>query len=170
MAKSNAERLREFKARKKEREKIASLTLDGVFKTPFFETLDADFHFSSEFADNFEFMGIPTPRFVDDQGPEQHTDYSRAIGGPSFDANPRSLGRAELMVTALVEAAKYLAIEVQAYKRNEIKARLAELEASDLSDPATKKAALANAARLNKMLDQLDKQVRITFPQWKVTG
>jgi hypothetical protein len=24
--------------------------------------------------------------------------------------------------------------------------------------------------RLNKMLDQLDKQVRWTFPQWKVTG
>ena len=87
-----------------------------------------------------------------------------------LELNRRSLGRAEMMITALNEAAENLAFYVNKYKRTEIKARLAEIEASDLSDPETKRAALKNAARLNKMLEQLDKQVRLTFPQWKVTG
>lgn len=170
MAKSNAERLRKFKARKKEQEKIASLTLSGVFKRPFFESLPDDYHLSSDFSDNFEFMGLPTPEFRDDRGPEAHTDYSPDIAGDQFAENPRSLGRAELMVTALIEAAQDLAWHVADYKRQEIKARLAEIEASDLSEPDAKKAALQEAARLQKMLDQLEKQVRHTFPQWKVTG
>lgn len=170
MAKSNAERLREFKARKKEQEKVASLTLSGVFKRPFFETLPEDYHLASDFSDNFELTGVQTPEFKDDFGPEAHTDYNPEIAGDQFTDNPGSLGRAEVMVTALIEAAQDLAWHVADYKRQEINARLAEIEASDLSEPETKKAALQDAARLNKMLDQLDKQVRWTFPQWKVTG
>ena len=170
MAKSNAERLREFKARKKEEEKIASLTVDDVFKKPFFEHLPAHFDDDSAFSDSFEFIGVPTPQFTDDLGIEHHTLYSDESAQQLFQLNRRSLGRAEMMVDALIEAAQDLAWYVADYKRSEIKARLAEIEASDLSDPAAKKAALKNAARLNKMLDQLDKQVRFTFPQWKVTG
>ena len=75
-----------------------------------------------------------------------------------------------MTVDALIAAAQDLAWQVADYKRSEIRTRLAEIEAQDLSDPSAKKAALKNAARLNKMLDQLDKQVRFTFPQWKVTG
>ncbi|ADE86075.1 hypothetical protein [Rhodobacter capsulatus] len=170
MAKSNAERLRAFKERKKEKEKVASLTLDGVFKTPFFETLPPDYDTESQFADSFEFIGLPTPVFNDDLGIEHHTLYSDESAAELFELNRRSLGRAEMMITALNEAAENLAFYVNKYKRTEIKARLAEIEASDLSDPETKRAALKNAARLNKMLEQLDKQVRLTFPQWKVTG
>lgn len=170
MAKSNAERLREFKARKKEQEKIASLTLDDVFKRPFFETLPKDFADDSAFSDNFEFIGVPMPAFNDDLGIEHHTLYSDDSAAELFQLNRRSLGRAEMIVTALIEAAQDLAGHVADYKRREIKARLAEIEASDLSDADTKKTALKDAARLNKMLDQLDKQVRWTFPQWKVTG
>ncbi|AWX93776.1 hypothetical protein DPM13_14035 [Paracoccus mutanolyticus] len=54
--------------------------------------------------------------------------------------------------------------------RRPIKQRLQEIEERDLSDPEAKRAAMQEATRLNKMLDQLDKQVRITLPQWKVTG
>ena len=168
MAKSNAERLREFKARKKEQEKVASLTLDDVFKRPFFETLPEDFHVSSDFEDPLAFAGIPVPEFKDDRGLEAFTHYGDTA---DFIApNRGSLGRAEVMITALVEAAVALAEEVNHYKRQEVNARLAEIEAADLSAPEVKKAALQEAARLNKMLDQLDKQVRWTFPQWKVTG
>lgn len=170
MAKSNAERLREFKARKKEQEKIASLTLDDVFKRPFFETLPEEFADDSTFADSFEFIGVPAPAFTDDLGIEHHTFYSEDSAQQLFQLDRRSLGRAEMIVTALIEAAQDLAWHVANYKRQEIKARLAEIEGSDLSAPEAKKAALQNAARLNKMLDQLDKQVRHTFPQWKVTG
>ena len=87
-----------------------------------------------------------------------------------FDNAKGSLGVAELMVGCLIAAALDRARHVNDYKREEIKNRLAEIEASDLSDPDTKKAALREATRLNKMLDQLDKQVRWTFPQWKGTG
>lgn len=170
MALSNAEKVRRYRERQKEREKQASLTLSGVFKRPFFETLPEDYHLRSDFSDNFEFMGLPTPEFKDDRGPEAYTDYSPEIAGDQFAENPGSLGRAELMVTALIEAAQDLAWHVADYKRQEIKARLAEIEASDLSEPEVKKTALKEAARLNKMLDQIDKQVRWTFPQWKVTG
>lgn len=171
MAKSNAERLREFKARKKEREKIASLTLDGVFKTPFFEYYSDS---ASAVGQILAVGGIYEPEFEDDRGP-----FAYGVNG-IFDSlseddrlrmeSQRSLGRAETIVDVLVDAAGELAAQVNTYKRREIKARLAELEASDLTDPKTKKAALASAARLNKMLDQLDKQVRISFPQWKVIG
>lgn len=170
MVKSNAERLREFKARKKEQEKVASLTLDDVFKRPFFQTLPEDFAHDSAFVDNFEFIGVPPPEFTDDLGIEHHTLYSTDAAQQLFQLDRRSLGRAEVIVTALIEAAQDLAGFVSDYKRQEIKARIAEIEGSDLSDTETKKAALKESARLNKMLDQLDKQVRWTFPQWKVTG
>jgi len=170
MAKSNAERLREFKVRKKELKKIASLTLDDVFKRPFFETLPDDFAEDSAFLNNFEFIGVPTPEFKDDLGIEHHTHYSEQSAAELFQLNRRSLGRAEMIVIALIESAQDLAGHVADYKRNEIKARMAEIEASDLSEPEVKKAALKEAARLNKMLDQLEKQVRHTFTQWKVTG
>ena len=170
MAKSNAERLREFKARKKEQESNASLTLDDVFKRPFFETLPEDFHQSSDFADPLEFAGFEVPQFIDDRGLEDFTHYSPDTAANFIPPNRGSLGRAEAMVSALAEAAVALAVELNRHKRSEIKARLAEIEASDLSEPEAKKAALKEAARLNKMLDQLEKQVRWTFPQWKVTG
>lgn len=170
MAKSNAERLREFKARKKEEEKIASLMVDGIYKRPFYASLPEDFHLASDFEDPLAFVGIPVPKFIDDRGIEDFTHYSPELAAETIQPNRGSLGRAEVMITALTEAAETLAFYVNAYKRAEIKARLAEIEASDLSEPTAKKAALKEAARLNKMLDQLDKQVRWTFPQWKVTG
>ncbi|TQM93783.1 hypothetical protein [Roseinatronobacter monicus] len=170
MAKSNAERLREFKARKEEEAKRASLTLAGVFKTPFYQFLPNDFDFSSDFSDCFEFIGLPVPEIKDDRGLEDVTHYNDDLAAKMIEPNLGSLGRAEVMITALTEAAEDLAKHVNAYKRTEIKARLTEIETSDLSEPEAKKVALKEAARLNKMLDQLGKQVRHTFPQWKVIG
>lgn len=170
MAKTPAERQRAYLERKKEKERIASLTLDDVFRTPFFQYLPEDYAENSDFADNLELIGVQTPEFTDDLGIEHHTFYSEDSARALLELDLRSLGRAEVIITALIEAAQDLAGSVAAYKRSEIQARLAELEASDLSDADAKKAALKQAARLNKMLDQLDKQVRWTFPQWKVTG
>lgn len=146
----------------------------SVFVTPFFKFLGDYCYSGSDFNIALDLAGIETPQFDDDLGPEHHT---RDLGIPNkgdfgypFGDAERSLGRAEVMVGCLITAAVDLAIQINSYKRAEIKARLAEIEASDLSDADTKKAALKESARLNKMLDQLDKQVRHTFPQWKVTG
>lgn len=165
-----AKKQRLYRERQKAEEVKASLALTDMFRTPFFETLPGDFSYSSDFSDNCELIGIPTPEFVDDRGTEFFTHYSPQSSAEMIEHGLRSLGRAEMMISGLVEAAVDLAHRVNSYKRAEIKARLAEIEASDLLDPTIKKAALQDATRLNKMLDQLDKQIRITFPQWKVAG
>lgn len=177
MSNAHAEAQRRYRqsqqAKKKEGLKRGSGESD-VFKMPFFEFL-GDFCWNgSDFNVALDLAGIETPQFDDDLGPEHHT---RDVGAPPkgdfgypFGDAERSLGRAEVMVGCLITAAADLARQVNAYKRQEINARIAEIEGSDLSAPEAKKAALQEAARLNKMLDQLDKQVRWTFPQWKVTG
>jgi len=172
MAMSPAEKQRAYRERQKKSKKEQLKQADApasVFKAPFFESVD-ELSYSSDFADAFELMGVPTPKFEDDRGPEAFSLDEGAVDTGVFDNAKGSLGRAELMVGCLIAAALDLARHVNDYKREEIKNRLAEIEASDLSDPDTKKAALREATRLNKMLDQLDKQVRWTFPQWKVTG
>ena len=81
-----------------------------------------------------------------------------------------SLAKAEITVGQLIDAAAAMARIINDYKRNEIDARISEIEQSDLSNPDVKKKAFVAMARLTKMRDQLDKQVRWNFPQWKVTG
>lgn len=172
MVNANAEAQRRWRQRQKEKRKEELKQAEApasVFKTPFFESVE-ELSYSSDFADAFELMGVPTPKFEDDRGPEAFSLDEGAEDAGVFENAKGSLGRAELMVGCLIAAALDLARHVNDYKREEIKDRLAEIEASDLSDPDTKKAALKEATRLNKMLDQLDKQVRWTFPQWKVTG
>ncbi|MFB9223328.1 hypothetical protein [Paracoccus cavernae] len=170
MAKSTAQRQREYRERVKLRDEKANLEVSkSVFRRPFFEFMAQS---GSAMDELLAPAGIEAPSFEDDRGPKAF-----ALNGiledndePFFADSVGSLGRAELVVDCLLDATADLAWHIKEYKRTEIKARLAEIEASDLSDPATKKAALKEATRLNKMLDQLDKQVRWTFPQWKVTG
>ena len=166
-----AEKQRLYRERQKAEEVKASLALTDVFRTPFFEFL-GDFCYSgSDYNIALDLTGIDPPQFEDDRGPEHYTkDMGIDPNYELYEAAKGSLGRAEMMVECLATAAKDMAWQINHYKRAELKARLAEIEGSDLSDPETKKAALKNVTRLNKMLDQLDKQIRLTFPQWKVTG
>ncbi|NPD17318.1 hypothetical protein HOY34_19210 [Xinfangfangia sp. D13-10-4-6] len=173
MANANAEAQRRWRQRQKEKRQAGlteASTPSDVFRTPFFEFY-ANNPYESEFNFCLDMAGIPMPEFEDDRGPAHHAlNEVLDAGSPSFSDEVRSLGRAEVMVGALIDAARSLADMVNNYKQREITARMAEIEASDLSEPEAKKAALKEAARLQKMLDQLDKQVRWTFPQWKVTG
>jgi hypothetical protein len=73
-------------------------------------------------------------------------------------------------LSKVIDAASQLATGINSYKRKEITDRIHEIETSDLSDPKTRKQALADIVRLKTMLGQLDKQVRWTFPQWRVTA
>ena len=170
MPQTHAERQRAYKARQKLNEQRASLQLSDVYKRPFFEFYNE--RDQSELAIPLAWAGIPAPAFLDDRGPEHFVPEHAIEGlmGELFADATNSLGRAENMVGCLLDAAIAVAEKVNAYKRAEIKTRLAELEEADLSLPAAKKAALKEASRLNKMLDQLDKQVRWAFPAWKVTG
>ena len=75
-----------------------------------------------------------------------------------------------MLVECLISAASQLAHQLKTYKLAEINAAITRLENLDLSDPATKKRALADIVRLNKMRDRLNKEVRRPFPQWQVKG
>lgn len=175
MAKTSAERTREMRERrKKEAEAKAKELAPVIFRRPFFEFIgdhgeETDFHMCMDTA------GIDPPHFADDSAPKSATGEIELI----FQDDPEesvyhnrtnSLARAEIMIDQLIDGAATLALIVNDYKRAEIDARIAEIEQSDLSDPAAKKKAFADMARLKKMREQLDKQVRWTFPQWKVTG
>ena len=84
--------------------------------------------------------------------------------------NRGAIGFAERAVGVFLDAAVELASQINAYKIDQFNARIAELEASDLSGPEARKQALADIVTLTKYRDQLSKQVRWTLPQWKVKG
>ncbi|MCW1919959.1 hypothetical protein NX862_14455 [Rhodobacter sp. KR11] len=175
-----AEKQKRYRERVREVEKVASLAVTDTFRRPFydyFRHLDDDQSGNKRYLSDTDFdlylalAGVEAPTFDDDRGPEEFVLNGATVGvHEPFPGAAGSLGRAEVMVGCLLDAAAELASLVGEYKTLEIKARLAEIEASDLSDTETKKAALKEATRLNKMLDQLNKQVRWTLPQWKVTG
>jgi hypothetical protein len=163
------------KAKKAEALKIAEgPALAGIVRRPFFEYFDNHGE-EPTFTACMDTAGIDPPVFNDDSGPKSATGEIEAIFAENpesslYHGQTNSLARAEIMIGQLIDAAASLARIVNDYKRDEIDARIAEIEQSDLSDADAKKKAFADMARLKKMRDQLDKQVRWTFPQWKVTG
>lgn len=166
MAKTAAEYQREYRKRKAEAAKQAGDPTDAIAKRKFFEFVADDLDsFQSEVCYPLEWAGInpdALPTFEDDSDP----GYDPETDGPYRG----SIERAERMAGMLLTAGLKLAHMINGYKREEITNRIHEIETGDLSNPEVRKQALADIVRLKKMLDQLDKQVRWTFPQWKVTG
>lgn len=125
----------------------------------------------SDFESALELAGIVPPTFFDERDAAEFILNTEANGTDVESLLPGSprgaLGRAEVIVDHLITAAIELAAQVNAHKVSEIKARLAELENSPTAGKAE---AMQEAVKLNKILDQLNKQVRRSFPQWKVTG
>ncbi|SKA16722.1 hypothetical protein [Consotaella salsifontis] len=112
------------------------------------------------------YAGIELPWFRTEDWPEFDTyDLSSAD-----IENRGSISKAELLVGALHEALDVLTQKINAFKREEIEARIKELEESDLSDPSEKKRALREIVRLNKIKDQLGKRVRLEHPVTEVKG
>lgn len=168
MAKTPAEKQRTYRARQKEKKQqdvLVAPELAGVFKTPFHEFWSANSDLNMIFGYRLRVNGIKPPDFNVGEVPSDEDDEDDPYFGSegSYRYAVEWFGHALSAMTVLAEG-------LNSYQTKEINARLAEIEASDLSAPEAKKAALQDAARLNKMLDQLDKQVRWTFPQWKVTG
>lgn len=175
MAKTALERKREQIARDRERLSTLPDSTYPFLREPFFEWLnrtegggslsEAEWHFHA--------MGFELPRFSDDRGPasiDGEIESGRTADCDPYAGYERSIGRMECLIDNMLASALVLANITNEYKSNELKARIAEIEQSDLSDAETKRKALADIVRLQKMLDQLSKQVRWTFPQWKVKG
>lgn len=170
MALTPAERKR--RQREKEKEAAAVQRRQGgdaaadLFRTPFSvwaqnnQNIDDLIVYSSV-------AGFELPPFDDERDPHDFVIDREAHGeGDLFGGAKGALGRAEATIGILQDVAYLLAEAVNSYKREELRARLAEIEASNTMDRAT---AMTAAVRLNKMLEQLDKQVRRSFPEWKVS-
>jgi hypothetical protein len=167
MAKSSTERMRELRARQKRDEKSAASKLAP---TTYVETF-------SNFLEKTGRSGLGVYHlklgadwwdFSTDSGIKPATEDE--LDDEEMKNASNSLGKAELILSILEDMVPTLAENINDYKRKEIRARMKELENSDLSDPATRKKALADMVTFQKMLDQLDKQARWTFPQWQATG
>lgn len=177
MALSNAEKVRRYRERQKARkqDELKQPTAGReIFKTPFFEFFTPDQQLGSQYVQTLELAGIEPAMFNDDSGPEVSTlddltDDMEETGfsNPFGDSKGSSLGRAEILVASLLDAASDLASWINDYKKSEIKARIVELEASELPDAEARRDAFAKVAELTKMLADLDKTVRWPLPVWK---
>lgn len=178
MALSNAEKVRRYRERQKAKrqEELKQPTPPtSLFRTPFFEFFPVDEQTGSQYCQSLELAGIEPQMFLDDSGPEVSTldDLSDPLeesgfSNPFGESKGSSLGKAEVLIGCLIDAASDLAVWVNDYKKSEIKARIAEIEASDLTDPEAKQRAFAEVAKLMKLLENLDKQIRWSLPAWKV--
>jgi len=81
-----------------------------------------------------------------------------------------ALGRAELEVELLIEAALTLADIISKYKKKMIKERIADLEANAIPKDDQRAVALKEIIDLSKALERLNKTVRHSFPTWEVRG
>lgn len=135
-------------------------------RTPFFQHLENDANWSGVEM-NFDIMGLPAPEYADDRGPTSHSDQ---IEADTYTGFAGSIGRAEIMVEQLLDAASELASIINRYKLSEIQDRLTELEQEDSSDPVRRKAIMDTAVRLNKLREHLEKSVRRSLKEWSLKG
>ncbi|HAC48282.1 hypothetical protein A3753_14790 [Sulfitobacter sp. HI0082] len=173
MALTAKERKQKQLAREQEElRKLPDSTYDFL-ETPFYVAAEDNPNWSNVSL-SFELMGLEPPEFEDDRGPadfaHEHcfaTDEDRA---DAFEGYCGSIGRAEAMVDFLLDASIELASVINTYKKQALRDHRQQIENADLSDPDTRHKALETIARLTRIEDALDKNVRRTLPQWKVKG
>ncbi|MCD1634537.1 hypothetical protein K7H91_12215 [Martelella mediterranea] len=177
MAKTATERSREMRRR---REQELKLLLDSSYpflKQPFFEWIGekrdgGDWEAGLQ---HFDLSALVRPEFEDDSGPHSiDGEFERGWQDNPADnlylGYEGSIGRAERLVDDLIGAAHCFASVINRYKKEQITERIKEIEASDLTDPGTRKQALKDIVRLQKMLERLEKQTRHAFPEYQLKG
>ena len=171
MALTPAEKQRAYRERKKEQQRLelksASSNAAAVSKSLFSESFAADPN-ASDFELTLGLAGMVAPDFEDERGPKEAAlPHTIAGAEDTFGDATGALARAEVAIGCLLDAAVILSGIVNTHLKNEIKDRLAELERTESGERAS---AINEAVKLNRMLDQLDKQVRWTLPQWKLAS
>lgn len=166
---------KERKQKQLENERKAKARLSDAtypyLSTPFFERLERDGNWETV-EQYFALLGMEPPVFENDCGPEAFaeeecfsTEEDRI---EAFQGSTNSVGRAEVMVDMFLDAAMELSGIINRFKLDELKMRRAELERSDLSEPNNRIDALEAAAEIAKLHVELKKNVRRTFPVWRV--
>lgn len=167
MALSPAEKQKNYRERKKEAEKTAEDVVSNFLKEPFYEWLSRhDGNFTEDVCYPLEWAGFEPPDFSNDDDPR----FAEIFGPDEPDGG--TIGRAERMVSYLLDASRGLARLVNEYKVDEINARLGELENAlkgEMTDKVRKQT-LADFVRLTRLRDRLGKVVRHEFPVTSVKG
>lgn len=130
----------------------------GLVKKPFFEFFDDWGGETLEWCGDV--LGEKWWDFPDDRGLQPSTD--QALVEEDLANASNSLGRAEVILSTLIDAADELSTAINEYKRREITGRLKEI---DEKNPIN----FGEVDRLKRMLYQLHRPVRWPFSQWKVT-
>lgn len=172
MAKSATERKREQVQRERERAKSTEDLLYGLPRPAFGKWLaENEDDRLGHLALCFDGMNRSPSNFNHDEDPVAKLgDFvfpTTAAGELSYQG---ALGRAELEVELLVEAAKTLAAMINAYKREVIESRIRQIETNELDDRDARSERLREIMLLNRALERLGKSVRAELPQWQLRG
>lgn len=173
MAMSAAERKRLQVARERERAKRQRDMIYALPRPSFGAWIEDAFDRDAllHLAICYDGMNRLPPGFGSDADPVSATGAfefpTTAEGSPSYRG---ALGRAELEVELLLEAARTLAGMVNAYKQKVVSDRLKQIETQELIDPATRADRLREVIGLTKAQERLSKTVRAEIPQWQLRG
>lgn len=173
MAKSALERKHDQIRRDKERLRRSDDLAYPYLSTPFFEWLKIREDDWQNALVHLDACQMPHPQFNDDRGPQSIDGEVELLGwdDPSndyFAGYKCSIGRAESLVNELIAAASNFALSINEYKKEMLKKKKAEIERSDLSDPAVRAKAFRDVANIDTMLKRLDKMRRINVYEFQI--
>ena len=119
---------------------------------------------------SLDLAGLPPFEIHNDDGPRSYEGIVEAHPDETYEGYAASIGQAENFIDRLIEAAHDAAVVVSEYKQECISRRIAQIEAQAPADEASHRRAISEIVRLTRIRDQLEKQVKKTFPTWKVKG
>jgi hypothetical protein len=176
MALTNAEKQQRFRDRQRAKRASGLKTGDQAFaeianKTPFFENFQKNAN-QSDFDLCFDLMGLEPPDFTDDSGPQSKNgivDHPEVEDDP-YSGATGSLGRAEVMVGCLLDAATSLAAMIKQHKLREIEARMKDAEEDLVRTPTDASNIAQRLTALARMREDLNRDIRWTVPSWKTSS
>ena len=147
---------------------------DGTYtylSIPFHQYLDQDGNWS-DVQQCFEMMGINPPQFQDDRGPADFA-FDDIFGSDqskidAFNGSENSIGRAEVMVGQLLDGDARVSYGSWDFKKAELNRVLVGIQQRDLTDPDLRKATMDEVVHIARLQEELEKNVRRTFPQWEI--
>lgn len=170
MTKSAAERKRQQVQRERERARSSDDLIYGLPRTTFGAWLEE--HGGDplkHLAICYDGMNRLPPSFGEESDPVSITgDFEFPTKEDGELSYRGALGRAELEVDLLIEAAKTLATMINAYKRDVIESRIRQIEMNELDDRDARAERLKEIVLLNQALEKLGKSIRAELPQWQL--
>lgn len=175
MAKASKERVRDYRQRRQQ--ELAELPdstypfLEESFRV-WLERTEAGGDWGAAMY-HLDAAGLEDILIEDENGPRSasgQVEKGRTETYDPYAGYAGSIGQAECAIDNLIAAAHTMGMVLCDYKKEKIRERLSKIERADLTDPTVRKNAMAETVKLNKILETLEKQIRITFYQWKVKG